>query len=99
MALPLTVDSVRHIKDSGIIPLGVAFKSSINYKGDNYTRTRVTYDCYLTGPSGLYVNKKVLRDTLQPCLYGFYLLRILHMVEVMRLKCTSKYIWIEKKQI
>ena len=42
--LPLTIDSLRHIKNAGVVPLGVAEQLSIDEKGERYTKIRVTHD-------------------------------------------------------
>ena len=95
-ALILTIDSLRHIENVGVVPLGVAEQLTIYEKGERYTKRRVTHDCSFPGPSGQSVNNRVLKDTLQPCFYGFCLLRILHMISAMRIKWPSKRILIEK---
>ena len=86
----LTIDSIRHIKNTGVVPLGIADQLSITKKVERYTKRRVTHDCYFPSPSGTSINKRVLRDSLQPCFCGFCLLRRLHMVEVMYPKWHSK---------
>ena len=43
-ALPLTIDSVRHIKNSGVVALGSAEKLSVNDKGERYKKRHVTHD-------------------------------------------------------
>ena len=95
-SFPLTIDSIRRIKNAGVAELGVAEQFSINDKVERYTKRRVTYNCSLPGPSGLSMNNRVLRDTLQLCFYGFCLLRILQMIAAMRIKWTSKCILIVK---
>ena len=74
--MPLTNESIHHIKNAGVVPLGVQQQFSINEKGERSTKIRVTYDCYFPGPSEPSVNNLVLRDTLQPCFYRFFLLRV-----------------------
>ena len=44
-ASSLKNELVLHAKDTGVVPIGVANKSSINYKGKSYTKKRVTHDC------------------------------------------------------
>ena len=68
--LPFTNEPIRHIKDSGVLQLGVAKQFSINKKGERYNKICVAYDCSFPGPSGLSINNWVMRDTLQPCFYG-----------------------------
>ena len=42
--LTLTIDSIRHIKNMGIILLEVAEQLSINKKVEHYTKRRVTHN-------------------------------------------------------
>ena len=42
------------------------------------------------------INNRVLRDTLQPCVSVFCVLRILHIISEIRLKWSSKCILIRK---
>ena len=44
-ALPLTIESLQSTKNTGVVPLGVAEKLSINKKGERYIKRRVTHDC------------------------------------------------------
>ena len=43
-ALPLTIDSVRHIKNSVVVALGSVEKVSVNDKGERYKKRHVTHD-------------------------------------------------------
>ena len=45
------------------------------------------------------MNNLVLKDTLQLCFYGLFLLRILHMIAAMRIKWPSKRILIGKTDL
>ena len=90
--------STKH-KNAGVVPLGVAEQFSINEKVERYIKIRVTHDCSLSGPSGLSVNKWVQRESLQPCLYGFCVLRILHIISAMRSRCPKKLILIRKTDL
>ena len=80
----------------GVVQLGVAEKILINEKGYSYTKRRVTHERCFPGPSGMYINNRVLRDTLQPCFSEFCFLLILHIMSDMRLKWPSKCILIRK---
>ena len=90
--MPLTIDSLRHIENAGFILLRISEQFSIGKKGERYTKNRVTHDCSFSGPSGLSLYNRVLKDTRQPYFYGFYLLRILHMVAAIHIKWPSKHI-------
>ena len=62
-ALPLTIDSICHIKNVGVVLLGVAEQFSINEKVECYTKRSVIHNCSLPGPSGLSINNRVLSCT------------------------------------
>ena len=98
-ALPLTIESLKSIKNKGVVPLVVAEKFSINEKVERYIKKRVTHDCAFPGPSGLSVNQRFQRKSLQPCFYGFCLLRIIHMISVMRSRWSTKQILIGKTDL
>ena len=95
-ALPLIIESIFHIKYAGVVPLGVSEKLSINEKVERYTKRRVTHYCSFTGPLGLSLNKRVLKENLHLCFYRFFLLRILHVITAILLKWPSKCILIIK---
>ena len=54
--LPLTIDSLCHIENVGVVLQGEAEQLSIDNKLERYTKRRVTHDCSLPGPSGLSMN-------------------------------------------
>ena len=98
-SLPIIIDSVCHINNAGVFLIGVAEHFSINKKGYHYRKRCVTHDFSFPGPKGILVNKRVLKDTLQPCLFGFFFFRILHTIADMRIKWTSKIILINNTDI
>ena len=98
-ALPLKIESLLSIKNAGVVLLGVAEQFSINEKGERYIKRRVTRDCSFPGPSGLSVNNRVQRESLQQCFYGFCLLRILYMISAMRSRWPTKRILIGKTDL
>ena len=96
-SLTLTIESLQSIKNTGVVPLWVAEQFSINEKREWYIKRRVTHDCSFPGTSELSVNNRVHRESLQPCSYGFCLLRILlHMISAMKSR-WKKRILTEKK--
>ena len=95
-ALPLTIDLVRHIKNVGVIPLGISEKFSVNEKEEIYKKSRINHDCSFPGSSGLLLNNRILKETLQPRFCKFCLLTILHMIVAMQIRWTSRIILIRK---
>ena len=97
--MPLTIESLQSINNTGVVPLGVAEKFSINGKGKRYIKRRVTHECSFPGPSGLSVNNRVQQESLQPYFYGLCLLRILHMIYAMQSRSPTKLILIGKTDL
>ena len=97
--MPLIIDSICHIRNAGVVPLGVPETFSINEKGKRCTKIRINHDCSLLGPSDLSVNKQVPKENLQPCFYGLCLLRKIHTIVAIRIKFTSKHILIGIKDL
>ena len=95
-ALPLTIESLQNIKNTGVVPLGVAEQLSINKKGEHYIKRRVTRDFSFPSSSGISVKNRVQQESLQPYFYGFCLLSILHVISVMQSKWPTKIILIGK---
>ena len=62
--MPLTIDLVRHVKDTGGVSLGVANQLSINEKGECYTKICATHVCSFPVPPDLSVNNIVLINTM-----------------------------------
>ena len=85
-SVPLTIDLVPHINNMVVILIGVAEQFSFNEKRYRYTKRCVTHDLYFPGPSGLSLNNRILKGTLQPYYYRFFLLIIIHMIAAMWIK-------------
>ena len=97
--LPLTTESLQNIKNAGVVPLGVAEQFSIYNKGGRYIKICVTHDCSFPGPLGLLAKNQVQLESLQPCLYGFFRLKILQMISEMRSRWPTKRILIGKTDL
>ena len=48
--LPLAIESLQSIKNTGVVPLGVSEQLSINEKGERYIKRRITHDCSFQAP-------------------------------------------------
>ena len=97
--MPLTIESLQSIKNTGVGPLGFAEQFSINEKGDHYIKRHVTHEYSFLGPSGISLNNRFQRESLQLCFYGFCLLTILHIISAMRSIWQTKRILIGKTDL
>ena len=82
--LPVTFECVTKIKDAGVIPAGVATQFTIDDKGNRKTKRRTTHDASFPPPSEKSINNRMFRELLTNCFYGYCLIRILHVIHIMR---------------
>ena len=82
--LPVTAECVTKIQDAGVIPIGIATQMTIDEKGNRLTKRRTIHDASFPPPSGMSINRRLLPESLEPCFYGFCLLRILHFIHMLR---------------
>ena len=94
--LPVTVECVKKIKGAGVIPIGVAEQYTMDENGNRMKKKRTTHNALFEPPLKMSINNRLLRDLLTPCFYGHCLLRILHIVHIMRWTNPSKGIFITK---
>ena len=59
----------------------------------------MTHEYSFPVPSGILVNNRVQRESLQPCFYCFCLLRIPRMISAMKIKWPTKLILIGKTDL
>ena len=82
--LPTTTESILKLQGAAVIPIGVVQQESITVEGERYTKRRTTHDASFPPPSGKSINERMMRELLEPCFYGHYLLRLLHAIHTMR---------------
>ena len=82
--LPVTSKCVIKIKYAGVIPVGVATQFTIDDKGNRKTKRRTTHDASFPPPSEKSINNRMFRELLTNCFYGYCLIRILHVIHIMR---------------
>ena len=98
MILPLH----RAIEISGLVmsPMGVEEQLGVNSTVDFVPKKRLTHDLSFPGSySGKWVNSRILKEKLEPCMFGHNLLRIIHKIVQLRQNYTDKIIWICKEDV
>ena len=89
-ALPISTDSAEKIKDGRWAPLNIASQWTIDAKGDKIMKDRLTHDQSFRGlRSDISINEQLEVDKLEPLIYGFMFIRLLHMIHAMRLAFPS----------
>jgi hypothetical protein len=85
--IPVPLDYIHEIPGSELAPVGIddkQFKTLID--GSKLTKYRLTHDQSFKASVGASVNKRVIRDALEPLYYGGCLLRIIHYIISLRLR-------------
>ena len=81
-------------------PMGVATRIGIDESGRFTPKDRVTHDLSFPGlSSGESVNSRTIEDNLEPIMFGFTLIRIIHYIVHLRAKFPGKIIWIRKEDL
>jgi hypothetical protein len=95
-ALPLPTEILFKVLNASLAPLGCICQDSINRQGLNISNFRMTHDHTFPRPLNLSVNLRVQKDALPPCMYSFFLCRVLHYIVSLRLHHPSTKIYICK---
>ena len=82
--IPITKECKTKLKGAGVIPIGVATQYTIDEDGNRSVKRRAIHDASFPPLSGKSINARLDKDALEPCFYGFCLLRLLHLIHMMR---------------
>ena len=98
--LIIPLSDAHHIPELVMSPMGVANQVGVTESGTFEPKKRLTHDLSFPGSySGESVNSRVDEDSLEPCMFGHALLRIVHTIVRMRQKYPDKIIWIRKEDV
>ena len=97
--IPIKIDVIKKIKGTGVIPIGIATQFTIDEKGKRKIKRRLTHNCSRVGPTNTSVNSRCDKELLEPSIFAFCFLRILHMLHAMRLKYPMIAILLNKADI
>jgi len=70
-SLPIPLDSVRLIPGICMAPMNIMAQNTIDEFGRIVPKDRLTHDQSWKWSSGTSVNRRVQKDALQACRYGF----------------------------
>ena len=84
-ALPISEDTATKIEGGAWAPLNIQNQWTINENGERIRKKRLTHDQSFQGLSSeKSINERVDKDTLEPLIYGFMFMRMIHMIHAMR---------------
>ena len=85
-ALSITIETAEKIEGGAWAPLNIQEQWTINEEGERVKKKRLTHDQSFPGlASEESINDRVDKDSLEPLIYGFMFLRVIHMIHAMRL--------------
>ena len=95
--LILPLDKASEIPGLVLSPMGVVKQMGIDKSGNFVPKTRVTHDLSFPGlVSQESINSRVDPDKLDPCMFGYTFLHIIHRIVHLQSLHPSKIIWIRK---
>ena len=84
-ALPITHKTAEEVEGGTWAPLNIIDQWSIHEKGDRIKKKRLTYDQSFPGiASELSINDQVKTNTIEPLIYGFMFLQVIHVIHAMQ---------------
>ena len=98
--LVLPIEGFADIPNLMLSPMGVADQLGISASGEFVPKLRVTHDLSFPGQtSDESVNSIVIKDTLEPCMFGHTMLRLIHRILHLRKLHPNRRIWIRKEDV
>ena len=95
--LLLPASALEDIPNLGLSPMGVAEHLGVQEDGTFAPKMRVTHDLSFPGAaSDQSINSRVVEDTLEPCMFGHALLRVIHRIVHLRKMHPHMKIYIRK---
>ena len=81
-----------------LAPMGVVDQLGISPWGEFISKKRITHDLSFEGEfSGKSINSRVIKEDLEPCMFGYTFLCLVHAIVNMRKNNPKKKIWIRKE--
>ncbi|KAL9178371.1 LOW QUALITY PROTEIN: hypothetical protein ACHAXT_000018 [Thalassiosira profunda] len=83
-AIPITKDCLLKLKGAELYPLGLAHQFTINEKGEQIPKRRVTHDLSNRKQFGLSINQRIDEDRIPETRYGHAMSRFVHLIHHIR---------------
>ena len=85
-ALPITTEAAKSIQGAAYAPLNIQEQWTIDAQGKKMKKKRLTHDQSFPGmASDISLNEQVVEEKLEPLIYGYMFLRMLHMIHAFRM--------------
>ena len=83
-AIPITKEGVTKLKGGELYPMGLQHQWTIDENGNQKPKKRVTHDLSNQRRTGLSINQRVNEELMPETVYGYALLRYLHLIHHIR---------------
>ena len=83
-AIPITKECLLKLKGAELYPLGLAHQFTINEKGEQIPKRRVTHDLSNRKQFGLSINQRIDEDRIPETRYGHAMSRFVHLIHHIR---------------
>ena len=95
--LILPMSAITKVPGLVLSPMGVAEHLGIQEDGSFSMKKRVTHDLSFPGEASEHsINSRVIEDSLEPCMFGHALLRVVHRIVHLRRIHPNSKIWLRK---
>jgi hypothetical protein len=97
--LIIPLNKIERIPGACLAPMNIMHQFTLDASRDIVDKERLTHDQSFKWQSGTLVNKRVIKEELQQCMYGRCLMRLLSWIVAARCKFPNKPIVIQKNDI
>jgi hypothetical protein len=97
--IPLTIDCIKRLKHAEVYPIGLQHQQTINEQGEIIPKKRISHDLSNRKDLKRSINQRTNIDLIPDVLYGYVLLRFLHLIHHIRWSFPSRKILMNKVDI
>eukprot|EP00956_Cyclotella_meneghiniana_P032130 scaffold86951_cov48-Cyclotella_meneghiniana.AAC.2 len=97
--IPITIECITKLKDAEVYPIGLQHQLTIDENGNIIPKKRISHDLSNKRETGRSINQRVNEYLLPSVLYGYALLRFLHLIHNIRWNNPGKVILMNKIDI
>ena len=98
-ALVVTTDCLLRLTQAEVYPMGVQYQQSINELGETIPKLRLTHNLSANKKQGTSINQRVDPKDLPPTVYGYAIIRFLHLIHHIRWNNPNERILTSKSDI
>jgi hypothetical protein len=97
--IPITIECIKQLKHAEVYPVGLQHQQTINEHGKIIPKKRISHDLSNRRETGRSINQRVEEDLIPSVLYGYSLIRFLHVIHNIRYHNPNKVILCNKIDI